>query len=262
MRGVVSVTVVVLVALAGCSPVASQGTETITPAPPITTERPSPPGVSVDRIRPSVLVDAHATRLAATNYTLVVERQIRADGATLTTYEHRRRVAAGGDVYAGTYRLAFTNLSTPGAVRSVDYWASGDGFATRDQMAGTVVYRGWSDQGDPIRDIDRSRRLERALAAFPLVVAGRTDEAVVLSGVQPGTATVPSPVPGLEVPHNATLTARVTYEGVVTDWRYAYDARRAGVSVRVVYEGHVTDIGTTTVHRPVWVSRTDGWSGP
>jgi hypothetical protein len=73
MRGVVSVTVVVLVALAGCSPVASQGTETITPAPPITTERPSPPGVSVDRIRPSVLVDAHATRLAATNYTLVVD---------------------------------------------------------------------------------------------------------------------------------------------------------------------------------------------
>lgn len=252
------VAVVGLAVLAGCpaggSPdAAGDSVETVTPAPVPTTARPLPPGVTGDGVSTPTLVDAHVRRLGATSYTLSVRRRVTTANGTASVFERTRFVAAGAETYAGRYNRTVENPVVVLSTRAVEYWTAGTGYATRHREQGRVVYAAWSTVGRPIRDVDRSRRLARTLATFDLRVTGRTTGAVVVSGRQPGSASTLTTPPFVTDPHNATLTARVTTDGLVTDWRYAYDGHVGQREVRVVHDVQVTDVGTTTVVRPAWV---------
>jgi hypothetical protein len=255
MRPFVLVGLALLVALAGCPAPADSDRGTVTPAPLPTTEPPYPAGVSDERVDAETLVDTHARTLATTNYTLLVERRVSIGNRTMSQFERSRRVAVGETRYAGQYGRSVSTPVVPLLTMTVEYWASGDGYAVRQRDEGGTDYLGWSSFGDPIRDVDRSRRLNRTLSTVPVGVADRTEEAVVLTGRQPGAVSdLPAPT-FVTDQRNATLTARVTHHGVITDLRYAYDARVDDESVRVTYQVSVTAVGSTTVPRPNWVDR-------
>lgn len=268
MRPLVVAGVAALVVLAGCPALGAQQarTETLTPVPLPPTDRPLPPGVTDGGVAPSALVDAHVRRLAATNYTLTVSRRVRlangtGENGTVSVFERVRRVAAGGRTYAGRYGRTAPNPLLPVSTLTVEYWTAGDGYATRHRDAESVVFLGWSPVGEPVDDVDRSRQLERTFSAFDLTVVERTDGGVVLTDGRPGSAPdLPTP-PFVSDQHDATLTVRVTADGLVADWRLVYDGSVADRPVRVVYDGSVTAVGATTVGRPDWVDRAQNRSG-
>lgn len=257
MSRALAVAVAALAVLAGCP--ATGGTtggdaptDTVTPAPLPTTAPPAPPGVSAERVDPTTLAAAHADALATTSYTLRVERRVDGPNGS-AVFEQVREVAAGGETYAGRYGYVNVTIDVPMARQSVAYWTGGDGYATVHSRLGRPVSYGWATSGEPIRDVDHSATLERVLGAVDLRVVDRSATAVVLAG------RIGGPVSGLPRPpfvtgvRNATVTLRATHAGLVTDWRYGYEARFLERPVRVSYEGTVTEVGTTTVERPDWV---------
>jgi hypothetical protein len=253
----VALGVAVLVVLAGCpGPDSEASADTLTPAPVPTTERPAPPGVTDDGVAARVLVDTHTDLLSTANYTIRVERRVTGPNGTLSTFEHVRRVAAGGEPYVGRYGRTSSNYSFPASTRRIEYWTDGDGYATRhsDGTTGRVLRTTWSSVGEPILDVDRSLKLFVVLERVGVRVADRSDGGVRLLGQRSGA--VPNlPTPEfVREPRNAAVTASVTADGLVTGWRYAYDAESTVGPVRVLYDVTITDVGSTAVERPAWVA--------
>jgi hypothetical protein len=259
VRRVTLALVVALAAgLAGCGafdPGIGDGgsVETVTPVPVPTTAQPSPPGVTDGTVDPAAVADAHRRTLRATNYTVSTRVRIENGSAALSVFRQTRRVAAGGERYAGEYGRNTSNPPVALSTRSVAYWTGGDGYASRHVEHGRVVYLGWSTTGEPITDVERARAARRVLSALSFTVAERGDDALVLTatGIR-DRAALPRPryVDGV---HNVSARVRVGFDGVVSSSRLAYDARFADRRVRVSYETTVTDRGATTVERPAWV---------
>jgi len=251
-----------LLSLAGCNAFVGGDTtaspaeaDAVTPAPVPTTAVPFPPGITERRIDAATLAAAHARALRSYNYTLTVSHRLFDENGTVSELDRRRTVAVGGERYVGGYeRRVVTRVSTR-TTDDVAYWTNGSAFATRLRVSQRDPYYGYSTSGDPIIDPDGSRRLNRTLDALALRVTDRTDDGVVLAARR---ATVPDRLltpAGVADPHNVSTTAQVRFDGVVTDWRLAYDARLRGEPIRVVQRFRVSGLGTTTVVRPDWVGR-------
>ena len=244
--------VVALAVLAGCGGVASDGSgQTLTPAP-VPTAQQFPPGVTAEGVSASALVAAHQNRLLATNFTATVERRVVDANGTVARSQRRHRVAAGGEPYFGRYNRTFLRFGIRRPVDSVAYWSGTDGFAVRFDGDGTSTLD-WSRDRDRSLDVDGSRQLRRLLDVFSTTTVERRADRVVL------TATGASDLSALPGPtyvgdrRNASARIEVGRDGLVTDWRVAYDARFDDRPVRVVTTVRLSEVGTTTVPRPDWV---------
>lgn len=252
-----------LVVLAGCPAPAEDRApaDTVTPAPVPTTSVSYPPGVTAGGVAWSALADAHERALNRTSYTLVVRQRIVGENRTIQRTGQRRRVLAGGETYAGQYGRSVSEPPLLRSTRTVQYWTGGDGYAARQLQGERVRYLGWSTAGQPIADVDGSQSIGLTARALEFAVVGPTDGVVrlVVTGSRDAEA-LPTPA-YVEDPHNVSGTFRVTADGIVTDWRVAYDARLDEESVRVIREAHVGNRGATTVERPAWVetARNQSW---
>lgn len=250
-----------LVALAGCnafvggdSATSPTAEDAVTPAPVPTTAVPFPPGVAERRVDAATLAAAHASALRTRNYTVAVRESLVGANGTISELTRRRVVAAGGDRYGGGYERSVPTPAGNYTTADVAYWASGTSFTTSVRTGERDPYYGYSKTNEPILDVDGSLRVNRTLGAIALRATDRTPDGVVLTG---GRVTAPGriPTPSYVVdPHNVSTTVRVRFDGVVTDWRLAYDARLRGDPVRVVQRFRVFDIDATAVERPDWVS--------
>jgi hypothetical protein len=259
-RSVALATLVACTALVGCSGFVgpTDSTEAVTPAPVPSETAAYPPGISAASVSPEGVAAAHARRLQSRNYTLVSRQRVVGPNGTMRTTERRREVAAGGDVYAGRFNRTVREFPHRTLAGRIDYWTNGSVYASRGLVDGTAEYYGWS-RDDPDEDVDGSDVIARVFAATDPHVVSREDEAIVVASsrlVRPDR--LPSP-PYLTAPHNVSLTARVTDEGVVVRWRLAYDATVEDRPVRVVWTSGLTDVGATTVERPAWLPQARAW---
>lgn len=241
-----------LAVLAGCGGQASDGSDpTLTPAP-VPTAQSFPPGVSDDGVSVSALVAAHENRLLATNFTATVERRVVDANGTVARSRRRHRVAAGGEPYFGQYNRTFLRFGIRRPVDSVAYWSGTDGFAVRFSGGGSPTLD-WSRDRNRSLDVDGSRQLRRSLDVLSTTTVERSGDGVVLA------ATGASDLSALPGPtyvgdrRNASARVEIDRDGLVTDWRVAYDARLNGRPVRVLTTVRISDVGTTAVPRPEWV---------
>ncbi|MFC7234785.1 hypothetical protein [Halosegnis marinus] len=256
--------VAVLLVLAGCNAPAGEPTvgESVTaaPVPEVpTTATPAgrfAPGVRDDGVDGTRLADAHERALANASYTVnqtlvrryangslrwryvtvgrfgatpgrfatVLDRTDREDGALRT-----RTVRRYGDGERAYQSVTEGNTTTAGLLR----WPEGDP----------------RDPGDVYPDrLTNARAIERV---FTLVETRRTGT-VVVNGTR--YARIES-VANASVPPlwNVTVTALVSPEGLVREYRVAYDVTRDDGSVRSVVALSYTRVGETRVTPPPWV---------
>lgn len=247
--------------LAGCGGFGGTGGApgTATPAPVPTVTATYPPGVSGDGVFPEALASAHEERLSTTEYRVASRQRVVGPNGTMRTTNRTVAVADGGRVYAGRFNRTLVDFPVGALPLTLEYWTNGSVYATREFVAGSPEYYGWSRSGFPTEDVDYSNVFRRTFAAVETRVARGSAGGVVLVGSQlrrPGA--FPNP-PYLADPHNVSLTARVSDAGLVTRWRLAYDATVEGRTVRVVWRIAVTDVGATTVDRPAWVDTAREW---
>ncbi|MEF8851972.1 MAG: hypothetical protein V5A44_02950 [Haloarculaceae archaeon] len=245
-----------LAVLAGCGGLAGDAPErspSLTPAPVPTTAQPFPPGVSDGGVSVSTLTAAHRNRLLSTNYTVVVRQRVVDANGTIMRSTRRHRVAVGGEPYYGRHNLTLYRFGTRRPVDRLTYWSGPEGFATRFSGGPGAPVLYWSTDGNRSIDIDGSGELGRVVAALSPTVADRRPDAVVLVATSADDARrLPGPS-YVGDRHNVSATFVVSLDGLVTDWRIAYDARFDGRPVRVVHTVRIADVGTTTVPRPDWV---------
>jgi hypothetical protein len=248
---------VATVALAGCAGlVGSDSTDTaagtVTPAPVPTDGEPLPPGVTESGVSVVGLTETHAARLRAANYTYVSRQRVVEDGTVLRRTNRTRRVAAGAGQYAGRYDRTVLGFPVGAVPGTMDYWTNGSVYATQRFVDGEPEFYGWSSGGHPTEDIDGSAFLARVLRAVAVSVVDRENGATLVGAELRDPDALPNP-PYMTAPHNVSLTATVTDDGVVTRWRLAYDTTVENRSVRVVRITRITDVGRTTVGRPPWI---------
>ncbi|MFW5963388.1 MAG: hypothetical protein ACOCQM_00885 [Natronomonas sp.] len=243
--------------LAGCGQFGafdSQQTGTATPVP---LEEGAGTGISDTQVTPDVVAAAHAEALTPTNYTLRIrQRTSGPDGRTLRTTTRYREVGTGGTSHWGFVRY---NATVPVLQEfgTVDYWRNESHVATRfDSPLRQVRVGIWrpEDTG-PIVAPSNAPTLRALLIASDADVAERfSNDTVRLTGSSqyPG-ATVETP-PQLTDVRNVSGDFRVRADGVITEWRFAYDATFGGERVRVVRTGRIESLGSTTVERPEWVA--------
>jgi hypothetical protein len=254
---------VAAIALAGCAGLVGRDSpsvveRTVTPAPVPTDGDPLPPGVTESGVSVVGLTETHAVRLRATNYTYVSRQRVVEDDTVLRRTNRTRRVATGGQQYAGRFDrtvLGFPVATIPG---TMDYWTNGSVYATQRFIDGEPEFYGWSRTGQPTEDIDGSAFLARVLRAVETSVVDR-ESGVMLAGSElRDPDALPNP-PYMTTPQNVSLTASVTADGVVTRWRLAYDTTVENQSVRVVRITRISDVGRTVVDRPPWIDTAREW---
>ena len=250
------VCLVALTVVAGCSGLVGDEPEqspALTPAPVPTTAEPFPPGVSDRGVSASALTNAHRNRLASTNYTVVVSQRVVDANGTIMRTTRRHRVAVGAEPYYGRYNRTLFRFGTQRPVDSLSYWSGPDGFATRFSGGSGEPALYWSADSNRSIDVDGSVELSRTAETLGLTVADRQNDAVMLvatgasdAGRLPGPSYVGDR-------HNVSATFVVGLDGLVSDWRIAYDARFDERPVRVVHTVRIVEVGSTTVSRPDWV---------
>jgi hypothetical protein len=251
-----AVCLLVLAVLAGCGGLFGDTparSPSLTPAPVPTTDQPFPPGVSEAGVSPAALATAHRNRLLSTNYTMVVRQRVVDANGTIMRSTRRHRVSVGGQPYYGRHNLTLYRFGTRRPVDRLTYWSGADGFATRFSGGSGEPVLYWSTDGNRSIDVDGSAGLTDALETMSFAVADRREAEVVLVGSASGDS---QRLPGPSYVgdrRNVSATLVVDIDGLVTDWRVAYDARFDERPVRVVHTVRVTDLGTTTVKRPDWV---------
>lgn len=249
-----------MVVLGGCSGLVGGGSDrgTVTPAPVPTAGETYPPGVSEGSVEPAVLGKAHSRFLARTSYTVVSRQRISGADGTLRWTNRTRRVAAGGDAYAGWFNRTVVDFPAGTLPVTLEYWTNGSVHATRRFVGDEPTFYGWANAPSPIEGVDGSRVLVSTLRAVRVGVVDRPSGVVLVGSAlrRPGLLPTPPYVTDLR---NVSLTARVREDGVVTRWRIAYDATVKNRTVRVVRRTVVTDVGNTTVRRPDWIDTARKW---
>lgn len=269
------VTLVAVLALAGCSGFAFEGSETptpVTPAPvPDAASDAGPPGVSDGEVTSARLLGrAHGAALNGTGYTVVSNRTVVYPNGTVRS-QIRTRVALEP---SGTY---LTDIAVRGPHAPVllgrppataTFWSDGDRHLRRlerddqtvyneytppDSYAGTWRYwvRSVALDGTPARDVTETVGSFRTLTVSEQT---GTEAGYLIRGR--GLRADESVTGGTTDPTNASLTARVRGDGVITSYRVRYVARTPdGERVRVRRVVRFTNVGETTVGRPDWYDR-------
>lgn len=262
-----------LAVLAGCGGFAADRRQaTLSPAPvpsesptasPTATPAPTvAPGVTRRRLAdPVALVEAHAARLQATNYTVRVNRTVRYENGTLRNRRRKvTRVADQGNRYRR--RIAVEGRVAPPPVESppgrVEQWSDGVWLFSRVTTAGRTTYRALHpDQYDRVREYYRPLPDRDALVLALSAVEKRVRPAdgggyrvVATRLARPAQFALAGRA---DRPRNLTLSMHVTPRGVVRSMHVAYEGTVDGAPVTVTRTVRYGDLGTTVVERPAWV---------
>jgi len=237
-----------------------------------------PPGISNGEVTSVQLLGrAHGTALNGTGYTVVSNRTVAYPNGTVRSQIHTR-VALESD---GTY---LTDIAVRGPHAPVllgrppataTFWSDGDRKLRRLERDGQTIYNEYTPpdsyagtwrywvrsvalDGTPARDVTETFGSFRTLTVTEQTGA---ETAYLLRGR--GLRADGSVTGGTTDQTNATLTARVRADGLVTSYRVRYTARTAdGERVRVRRVVRFTNVGETTVDRPAWYDRAVGDGTP
>lgn len=241
--------------LAGCGQIGGfDSQQTVTPVP---LDEGAGTGISETGVAPDVVAAAHAEALTPTNYTLRTrQRTSGPDGRTLRTTRRYREVGVGGTSHWGFVRY---NATVPVLQEfgTVDYWRNESHVATRfDSPLRQVQVGIWQPEGTgPIAAPSNAPTLRTLLVASDADVAERfSNDTVRLTGSSQYPRTTVETPPRLTDVRNVSGDFRVRADGVITEWRFAYDATFGGERVRVVRTGRIEGFGSTAVERPEWVA--------
>lgn len=243
-----------LVVLAGCGTIAGSDRsieKTVTPAPLPTDGAEFPPGISNSGVAPDVVTDTHERRMSGTNYTFRSRQRVVGPNGTMWVTNRTRRIDNEASAYTGRIDHNVTEFPLGRFSAPIEYWGNDSVYASRRILTDRTSFYGWSrtDQTDTFASLPL---IERTLTATRVSVVSRAGGVTLVGDSFSDPQKLPSP-PYLENPRNGSLTVRVTDRGVVTRWRFAYDATLANETVRVTRRARLTDIGSTVVERPPWV---------
>ena len=271
MRREAAVVLACLVVLAGCGSEGVSGpTDTVTPAPVPDDATPTAdraqrlaPGVTADGVvAPARLVGAHVAALRGRSFATMHRSASYVANGSL-----RSEVLTRGLVNDGHRRLFVVRRASGPLVRSiglsgrVEQYVAGPTTVRRTVRDGAVRYS--SGRRDP-GAVTGSVLLPDLVAGSTLSIAldGMTFGVTPLDGPTNATryrlvateVTDPETLVGLAGAdaRNATFTATVTADGLVSWFRLSYTADRGDGPITVVRTVAFEDVGATTVERPSW----------
>ncbi|MFD1515230.1 hypothetical protein [Halomarina rubra] len=265
MRRTLSLALVVVVCLAGCSGGVGNDAETRAPSSPaaVPTDDPlehPPDGLDATGIDdPFALADAHTAALANTSFTVRQNQTLTAaNGTVLVDSTTTTRIASDhGRTRSTTNGTGDVTRFFDRPVTRVEGWYDGQ----------RHYYRGVGPNGTAVVDVVRlgtpGQRAELALEPFYLgaetvsVTPAGSDLELRLRGPA-GNLTVGGE--RVEVTQ-ATVTVRLTNEGRVEHYRIEFEGRLADAPetrVEGVETVRYSAVGSTTVERPDWFDETRG----
>lgn len=270
---VLSVLLVVIVVLAGCSgagnpttTTASPETQSPTTAQPTATERTTTstadartlaPGLTEDGVEDAwTLAQAHRSTLDNTSFTVSGEHVIRDDGTVVVRTTGETRVARTAGQYHLAYDVTGENVEEYGVVPyDVAIWSNET--TTRqliERQNGTTEQRELPAQGTFFRGDTTGWATVHALFASVNTTVETTVERNGSTLYRVVSTGPPRSDSRYADASNFTLTASVSPEGVVREYEITYLTTRGGNRVQITRHVTYDDLGATTVERPAWVA--------
>lgn len=244
----------------------SPPTETVTPGEP--TGPALAPGVTVRGVEdPFALAGAHRQALSERSFRLVRTLTVTgADGTLLRLRARRATVAAGASRYLVVDTAVDTGAYPVRAVAPrIEVWWAGGPALFRLSGDGEPRYRRAADvpPTGPAGDLTLRDRIAGLLSAADTAVVGRepgeTVGVVLVAKAVRNDAVLRVPVL-LERPRNVSMSLTVGVDGVVREYRIAYDATFEGERVRVVRRVRFAFV-EGPVEPPAWRDRALNASG-
>lgn len=245
---------VALLVLAGCGG-ATDTAPPVTPAPvpEPTADAPSvrAPGLAAGGVaNASRLVDAHASALAATSYTVErIDSRRYLDGSPRAHHESTVRIGADAYRYVLDQRDYTDGEPT---VRRTERWFDADRGFERTAVGDDVRYRRLDDPAGALPQATNRRGLARLFALLDVRVADRFER-----GGTTRYRLALAPDAAREIPplRNISFVAVVDERGMVRSYDLTYLVSRENRTIRVTVAVEFSAIGQTSVATPDWVER-------
>lgn len=216
-----------------------------------------PPGFNdtgvVDPVR---LASAHAALLGNDSYTVEATRTERFSNGTLRTLVETTGGHDAGDGFRYTTTVEETaDRYYAGPAGTWEVWSNGT------VTVGAFTNENGTDyqlRGPTNPSLDRQEDLLVLFGALETAVANRsTSNGTTRFRLEATGVRYPADLAsayGVDSVRNVSLSAVVTSEGLVREYRVAFDASRGNATTRVVETIGFSAVGSTTVRQPDWVS--------